>query len=442
MTRVPRSCFLLLGLLLILPGMVLGADLRLSLQEAQRMALEQNPMISAAQAEVSRVKAGRLGAMAGILPSIGVYETYSRTNDAVNAFGFKLKQERFTQADFAVPSLNQPAALTNANTRLVVRQPIFGGGDSIFRRNQASAGVRAAEKMSERRSGEIAFATAQAYYGLILAAEELKVVRKALTSAESHVATAEAHFTQEMVPLSDVLAARVRLADLREKEIEADNGVAITQEGLRTAIGTDADATFVPTDSLRESAVTVDPEALIAEALRSRPDLTAQAHLVAAARCGAAAERARYVPRLDFVVVSELDAQRPFRRQGESWTANLMLSWEALSFGTVAAERSARAERAKAEAMQRHATQQARLEVRESALNLRAAHERIGVARQAVEEARERLRMVELQYGQEMSTMTDLLAAEAAFTESQGRLLRALHGFRVGLARLELAIGK
>ena len=421
---------------------VRGEDLRLSLAEAQRMAAEQNPLIAAARAEVARAEAGHLGALAGLLPSVGLYETYTRTNDAVNAFGFRLKQERFTQADFALGSLNHPSGLNNVNTRLVVRQPIFGGGDAVFRRRQARSGVRAAQGMRDRRGGEVAFAVAQAYYGLILAGEELKVVRKALASAEAHAAVAEAHYSEEMVPLSDVLAARVRAADLREKEIEADNGVAVAQEGLKAAMGLETDATPAPTDSLSEVASAVDPDALIAEALRGRPDLAAQGEMAASARSGAAAERARYVPRIDFLLVSDLDARRPFRQEGESWTANVILSWEALSFGTVSAVRAAQAERAKAEAVQRYGAQQVRLEVREAALGLRAAQERVKVARQAVEEARERLRMVELQYGQEMSTMTDLLAAEAALTEAQGRTIRGLYQSRVGLARLGLAVGR
>jgi outer membrane protein TolC len=296
--------------------------------------------------------------------------------------------------------------------------------------------------MRDRRGGEVAFAVAQAYYGLILAGEELRIVRKALASAEAHVAVAEAHYREEMVPLSDVLAARVRAADLREKEIEAANGVAVAQEGLKAAMGLETDATPAPTDSLNEVASAVDADALIAEALRARPDLAAQGEMAAAARSGAAAERARYVPRADFLLVSELDARRAFRREGESWTVSVMLSWEALSFGTVGAVRAAQAERAKAEAVQHYGAQQVRLEVREAALGLRAAQGRVKVARQAVEEARERLRMVELQYGQEMSTMTDLLAAEAALTEAEGRTVRALYQSRVGLARLELAVGK
>ncbi len=206
-------------------------------------------------------------------------------------------------------------------------------------------------------------------------------------------------------------------------------------------MGLETDATPAATDSLGEIAPAADPDALIAEALKSRPDLAAQGEMAAAARSGAAAERARYVPRFDFVLVSDLDAGRVFRREGESWTANFILSWEG-SFGTVGAARAARAERVKAEAIRRYGAQQVRLEVREATLNRRAAREKVGVARQAVEEARERLRMVELQYGQEMSTMTDLLAAGAALTEAEGRLLRALHGSRVGLARLELAVGK
>ena len=162
-TRTAISGIAIWGGLLLPWQAARGEDLRLSLAEAQRTAAGQSPLVAAARAEVARAAAGHLGALAGLLPSVGVYETYTRTNDAVNAFGFRLKQERFTQGDFALSSLNSPSALDNVGTRIVVRQPIFGGGDSVFRLRQARSGVRAAQKMQDRRGGEVSFAVAQAY---------------------------------------------------------------------------------------------------------------------------------------------------------------------------------------------------------------------------------------------------------------------------------------
>jgi outer membrane protein TolC len=75
----------------------------------------------------------------------------------------------------------------------------------------------------------------------------------------------------------------------------------------------------------------------------------------------------------------------------------------------------------------------------EALLKLKAAHEKVLVARDAVTAAREGLRIVTNQYREGLASMVDLLDTQAAATMAEGNLVQARHDYHVGLANLEFA---
>ena len=96
---------------LLLQGPAFTEPVPVGLDEAKRIALERNEMLRAARSQMDAMEARKLQSWAGHLPSIRISENALRTNDAVNAFGFKLKQEGFTQADFAIDALNRSSGV-------------------------------------------------------------------------------------------------------------------------------------------------------------------------------------------------------------------------------------------------------------------------------------------------------------------------------------------
>jgi outer membrane protein TolC len=72
---------------------------------------------------------------------------------------------------------------------------------------------------------------------------------------------------------------------------------------------------------------------------------------------------------------------------------------------------------------------------------LRAARERIEVAKASVAEAEESLRITQNRYESGMSNVTDLLRTETAVLESRTRYLTAVRDQRVAAAMLDMAAG-
>ncbi|MDP6039918.1 MAG: TolC family protein, partial [Candidatus Latescibacteria bacterium] len=264
---------LLMVALWIAAGGMVAAQEPLTLVQVQEIAEESNALLKVAQAHIARARAQKLQAWAGHLPSVRVSEGVMRSNDAVNAFGSRLKQERFSQADFAIDALNFPKSIVNFQTKIEVRQPLFNGGQAIYGRRQANVNEQIALGNFERMRSQINFEAARAYWGLVLAREALLAVQQGLATAQAHARIAEVRYEQETADRVDLLAARVRVAELSGEEIEAQNQVASAIDGLALVMGVGIGTDLQVADVLSRRPLPANLDVLIERAKRARPDL-------------------------------------------------------------------------------------------------------------------------------------------------------------------------
>lgn len=434
---------------LVLLGCALVADATAqartwSLSQAQEQAVAANLILEEARADVQQAAAQRLQTLAARLPAVDVAEHVVRTRDAVSAFGFGLEQERFDPASLATPgALVHPAAVTDYKTVLQVRQPLFNGGQEWHARHRATAAWQAAGARFRRTEAHVQLQTAEAYWGLVLARGALDAVRQARAAAEGHAAAAKSHYEQQSAPLSDLLAAQVRVSERRSQEVDAADRVAAAADGLTLVTGLALADEVVPTDTLAALTLSTPLESLLGDHLASHGDLEAAAAAEAAAQHGVGVARAAYLPHLNAFGQLDLDADEPFARQGESWTVGVAATWSVFSgLQSTGAKRQAQAQVRQARAQRELATAQLERQIAQAWRAVRAAQTQVELAGQAVAQADERLRMTHLQYQEEQVPSTDVLDAEAALTEARLRRLQALHDVNVGMARLTYAAGR
>src|SRR5215470_8845617 len=113
----------------------------LTLQQAVTIALEKNPQRKAALAGTKAAAADIREARSFLLPHVTFSETATRGNDPVYVFGSRLRQQRFTSADFALNSLNTPLPFGNFATR-------FGGTWNLFDSFASWRGINRAKDMN------------------------------------------------------------------------------------------------------------------------------------------------------------------------------------------------------------------------------------------------------------------------------------------------------
>ncbi|MBI3015491.1 MAG: TolC family protein [Candidatus Tectomicrobia bacterium] len=415
----------------------------LSLTQALSVALQNSPLLKASEQEVAMALAKVGQARAQLLPRIDVGTSFHRTTSPLMAFGDRLNQERVTTGDFDPRRLNDPAAISNFNTYLEITQPVYNGGKEWTGLNQSRLAHEAKQREDRRTLDQLRFDVTQAYYGVILGREQLQVARETLKTAEAHEAQARSLFRAGLVVESDVLSAEVRLAQVREFLIAAENGLTLSRSALNTIMGVDEARAFRVTEALKFFEFKQDPEELKRRALRSRADLEALRVQVRVAEQGVRLARSDYLPRLNLGGRYDLNEEHFLGTRGESWTGMVTLSINLFDgLGTSSRVEEARAGVLRVKALQERLEQGISLQVRQAHLDLLTARGRIQASEKAVDQARESLRITQNRYNSGLTTIVELLDGEVRLTEARMRTLQALYDYAVAKAKIDLAVGE
>ena len=432
-----KKILIYLNLVSMLAVAAHAQPLVLSLAEAVTLAEEHAHAAAVSASMVDEAAARRHQARAGHLPTVSVTQEVIRTDDAVAAFGTRLRQERFTAQDLDLERLNRPDALTGVRTVLEVNQPLFTSGSSLYKRRAAHAGEAASVAMARRTSEEIRLQAATAYWGLVLAAEARDVAEAALSAARQHAMDAEVGWQVGTVSRSDRLATELRVAELESDDIDAEAGILRAADALTLILGCDTEVVVTTADSL---AINVSPPPLAAGAIRS--DLLALGWQQQAAEHQARVERAASLPQVGAFARVAADGRSLFGADGTSWMAGAVLRWDLFSgFAARGSVEAARARVHRSEAEQRWLTARIVREIREAERTLAAAAKRVEVADAAVRHADEQLRIVRAESDQGVSSVSSRLDAEAAWRGANLRHLQALYDLRLGEAHLLFATG-
>jgi outer membrane protein len=438
-----RRAFIIIWLCLGWGLTALAAAPPLTLGEAMLLALKHNPALKAAGMTVETAEADLAKARARFLPTVNFNETYNFSDNPTQVFMSKLNQRVFTSQDFLLNNLNNPNAFGNFRTGLVMRQPLFQAGEAYLGYKQARLGreMAAAYVLSCRQ--QLLFQVTQAYFGLQLAQEKLAVVQQARHTAAAHLKIAQSRFKAGTVVRSDVLSAEVHLAKLTQEEMTAASQVKIARSALGTVVGL-AEAGERPLAPAPREPAPLPPrlDDLRQTAQEKRPDLK---HLELAARVAqqeSSKARLSYLPRLHVVAEYDVDQRRLFGSSADSYTVMALLNFNLFNgLADLARVKETRAKETQARDLKRDLEDRIRHQVTEAILNLRTAHERLKVAKAAVAQARESLRLIRLRYESGLTILVDLLNAEDATKNAELSRVGALFDTYLAQAGLDLALG-
>ncbi len=414
-----------------------------SLADAVKIALKNNPTLQAADAYADAARHGIAIARAGYLPQVNFSEGFTRGNNPVYVFGSLLTQRQFTAANFALHSLNVPPPLDNFRTAFTASVPLYDFGRTKRRVTDARLGAKTTSEMSHRTRQEVIFGVIHAYLNGLLAREHIQVAKASVKMTQADLARAQARQQQGLAVPSDMLSAQTQLAQAKENLIVADNAAEMAQASLNVAMGLPEDASTQTEGKLAAGQFQSGSLAsLQQEALKVRPDYQQVLLGVKRARNSVSSARGEYLPRIDVLGSWETDHQTFATRGGNNWTAGAMLTFNVFNGGSRrAAVEESRARQRQAEAQRSHMESVVRLQVREAYLNLNAARERLGVSRDAARQAAESLRILRNRYDTGLVTIMDVLRAETMRTQAENNHLNALYDYRLAFAALELATG-
>jgi outer membrane protein TolC len=427
----------------ICSGLPLQAQQRLSLSEAITRALEHNPDLAIDAPGQEAARSEFAAAKAGYLPRIDFEQSYLAGDNPVLVFGTLLTQRAFTAGNFALPSLNNPNAIDNLQTRAVLQQNIWDFGRTQARREQAQAGVNAADKLHEEHIRQVLLSVFESYYATSLASDTLETARLALRSAESIESQAKARVESGLAIEADLLRSRVYLASAKQQEIQALGQLETARaqlnrlmgNALGEPVGTTAPLTVKPVSLASE-------ESLLTEQKQRRPDYQNQLMELRQAELAVNSRSKERLPVLAGYANWEMDNPSFSNFGGANWAAGITLRWNLFAGGSDAAQLDAARQRLQQKKRQLAAMESAMaLEVRRALIQYRAAEQQVLAAQAAEAQSEEGLRILRNRYDAGLATMTDILSAESSRSGARTSLSQAVYRQRLSHAQVEYAAG-
>ncbi|PWN08004.1 TolC family protein [Rhodohalobacter mucosus] len=449
--NVKHICFVCLGLmvmLLLTPDTLLSQEtaksrepLSLTLQEAMSAAMENNFSIDQSEYDVMKARAQYRQTNAVFLPTLSFEYNAISTNDPLNVFGFKLKQELVSQQDFNPALLNNPDPYENFSARLEVQQPIFNP-DMIMQRGAVKNRLNSANEQQDGTMRHIRFEVQNQYYSLILHRRQLDVLETALETAGEHRRQAQNYFEEGILSREDFLAARVYELEMESRKINAENELKHAGEEMALLLGMDGSRPVEPADDMISSGEAIDvPDLSLIEV--DNAQLRAIEERVKAAEKMTRAAKYSFLPKINLFGSYEYNDPDFAGLNANSYMIGANLKWNIFSgFRNAGKVMEATADYNKAVSMRASHRIETENRVRQAYRNLEHAEKELLLTEEAISQSTEDVKIRSNRYDEGMERITDLLEAETKLAEARLKNIMALYKYNMSIAALEMLLEK
>jgi outer membrane protein len=331
--------------------------------------------------------------------------------------------------------------LTYYSLNLRVEQPLYTGGKLTALNKQAENNREYSQYNRDTVEQTLVCEVKKAYYQVVQTKQLLKTMNEAVASMEGHVKEANLYYKAGQVPQLDVMRAEVKLADLKQKRLQVQNGLDLALVYFNFVLGVDPDQRYQFQDEVAYLPFGRDLATCQQTALANRTELKAIRAKVAMAQNAVDVVKSGKKPLVALVAAGDRTATKPFEDDPDL-SVSLVASYKLLDGGMVKhqiaeAEATVRQARTAEELTARGI----KLEVEQAYRNLQNALETIEVSKKVLTQAQETVRMAGVSYRAGLSTALELLDAETGLTQAKTNHNQALSNYQIALAQLERAIG-
>jgi outer membrane protein len=468
----------------------------LTLQDAIAIARRNNPGLQVAEENRQRAHDRVAEVRADRLPQIGVNGNYTfqgptSTFTIPGQGGQPPRTVQITQ-DISRRIGASATLQTDLAGRIRAQQRIARYGEQ-----SATNNVRSTEN-------DLVYNVTSAYSTALRTEELVRVAREAVGSAREQLRVSEAQFRAGVVPQFDVLSASVRVDNLRQNQIQAENQqrqseaqlinllniepatrLALTPLALPAAPARPTPATPTPpatpgAATLRPAAadqpgkvrtvaaeapappagpgtpaaapeppmlgedVTPELRASIEQAYHQRPEVLAAEQNLRSAEESVRYERRARNPDVNIQAAYNYTPDvSGFSAVKENYSVSANLTLSVFDSGLIRARvRQAQDQADAARATLDQVRQAVALDVRTSLLNLREAEARRGTTASNVTQAREALRIANVRYQAGVSTIVEVTDAQVALTQAQTNQVNADYDYVVAEAAVQRSLGQ
>jgi outer membrane protein TolC len=402
------------------------------LAEAILFALQNNPRLRAALAAIDRARGQEAVAFAPFLPQIDLLNRVVATGKST------------------LPGSPGPTGVVNVTgigdyeiwqSEMQLQWTLYDFGRTRGRYGQARLREKIAELQALRAQETVAFDVATAYLQALEAAAFRRIAVETVRRAEAVLEDVKARREGGVALRDDVLRGQVQLSESRDGLVRADDAEITAVARLNNAMGRDASLPLRPADGLSPGKLVAPLADCLDRAASQRPEVGVARDRVAVAQFGRLAARGEFLPSLGMKgSLGRIEGHNVVGgwSEGVGLQLNLPLYRGGANLGNLA---SAEADIRQALADGQGVLNDITLEVTVAHRGAVSAQTRVELARPAVEQSAEALRIVRRRYRAGTATPTDVIDAETARTRSEQRYASARIEYLLALARLAYVMG-
>lgn len=404
---------------------------KLTLAEAEQIALRNNPSISVAHlvalAQGQVVREARSAWMPSVAGDLTAVDAHQNTRITAGV-------------------LNNPSVYERAAGGLTVHQLItdFGRTHNLVLSARSMAKAQLENERATRE--DIILTVDQAFYQALTAQAVLKVAQETVSerkvTAEQVGSLAKAKLRSNV----DLSFAQVQLSQAKLMLLDAQNQEQTAMAQLNDVLGDQQDKQYTLVDQTTANLPPppADPQPLLQQAFASRPDLAAADDEFQAAEHYSKAERELWMPTVSALAAAGGTPVRADQIQSPWYGAagaNINIPiFNGLLFNARAQEARFRA----TAAQQQECTLRDNIarDVRTAVLNAQNAFQRISVTQQMLQQSNMALDLSQRRYQLGLSSIVELTQAQLAQTQAQIAESNARYAYATALAVLHYQLGQ
>ncbi len=438
-----KSRFLLIIIFVCIASTGGAADFSqpLSLADCVEIALENNIQLQRSSYDLASQQKSTTHALSGFLPTASVRSNLTRTGG-----------EQF-YGNLIADSDQSSSSLTLSAT-----QNLFRGGYDFYNWKANKHAAKASELSHNFQIKGVIYEVQQKYFDLLKKQQLLSVREEDLALSNKQLELSEALNEVGSAAKSDVLRAKATVAQKKLALLNAKNDVNLSQADLSKTLAIDLNAEYTITDfiSVKDiEPISVDVKAASSSALGSRLDLLASKASLASAQTSTKRARSGYMPSLTLYGNYGWRNNTVLEDAGETdnwvntfdgtydWSYGVQLDFTI--FDGFSRETSFSQAKLSAKSSRKNLEQKKldiAFEVKQAALNLETAYERIKQADESLKAAEEDLRLAEERYKLGVATIVDLNTAQLGYTNAKTSHVESVYDFELQKARLDYVVGK
>ena len=400
---------------------------KLTLQEAEQIALQNHPQIQAAANLAQAAKAQVTQTRSAYYPTI---------------YGSFTGVDAETNSRIAAGLLNNPSVFERYANGITVSQLLtdFGRTHNLVKSSNFRAQAQQENVVTSR--ADVLLQVNQAYFAALKSQAVLSVAQATVNARQLASDQVTELAKNKIKSELDVNFANVNLAQAQLLLIQAQNNVQSSFAQLSAALGYSDLRSFQLSEEPAPPPLPPDVSPLVQQALRDRPELISERFAVNSAQSYATAERDLKLPTLSALGVAGLVPYNPPQIAPRYAAAGFNLNLPIFNGHLYSALETEAQQRAQAETQNLRALQdQIVRDVQTAFLNAQSAFQRLDVTQRLLNQANQALDLAQSRYKLGLSSIVELTQAQLNQTEASIEQASARYDYAAQTAVLNYQLG-